>query len=101
MRVMVFFDLPVETSEERKEYVRFRKFLLKNGFIMMQQSVYSKIVLNNTVGNSICEKIRKSKTKKGLIQMLTVTEKQFNNIELIVGELQNEIVDSDDRLVIL
>ena len=46
MRVMVFFDLPVESTPQRKEYSKFRKFLLKEGFIMMQKSVYSKVTLN-------------------------------------------------------
>lgn len=44
MRVVVFFDLPTETAEERRDYRRFRAALLKNGFFMMQESVYS----NNT-----------------------------------------------------
>ena len=46
MRVVVFFDLPTETAEERRDYRRFRAALLKNGFFMMQESVYSKIILN-------------------------------------------------------
>ena len=101
MRVIVFFDLPVETSAELREYTRFRKFLIKNGFVMMQESVYSKIILNNTAGEAVKENVRKNKTSKGLIQMLTVTEKQFDAIEIIVGEKQNEMIDSDDRLVII
>lgn len=44
MRIIVMFDLPVVTSAERQEYTKFRKFLLKSGFIMMQESVYTKIV---------------------------------------------------------
>ena len=36
MRVMVFFDLPTITVEDRQEYIKFRKFLLREGFIMMQ-----------------------------------------------------------------
>ena len=39
MRVMVMFDLPVVTTEQRREYTRFRKYLLKNGFVMMQESI--------------------------------------------------------------
>ena len=42
MRVIVFFDLPTLTLEDKKEYRNFRKFLLKRGFAMMQESVYSK-----------------------------------------------------------
>ena len=51
MRVIVFFDLPVKTVQDRREYARFRKKLVKSGFVMMQQSVYSKIALNQ---NNAC-----------------------------------------------
>lgn len=86
MRVVVFFDLPTETAEERRDYRRFRAALLKNGFFMMQESVYSKIILNNTAANVIKETVRKLKTGKGLIQMLTVTERQFENMEFVLGK---------------
>lgn len=49
MRVLVFFDLPVQTSEDMKNYRLFRKTLLKNGFFMMQESVYCRMVLNQSV----------------------------------------------------
>lgn len=52
MRVLVFFDLPVITAENRRAYVKFRKFLLKNGFLMLQESVYCKLALNGTAVNS-------------------------------------------------
>lgn len=39
MRVIVFFDLPVTSVTERREYARFRKYLIKSGFLMMQESV--------------------------------------------------------------
>lgn len=101
MRVMVFFDLPVVTGEDRKRYRQFRKFLLKNGFIMMQESVYSKLALNPTVSNAICENVRKNKPEKGLVEMLTITEKQFQKMELLVGEKEGTYIDSDERLIIL
>lgn len=53
MRVLVFFDLPVITAENRRAYVKFRKFLLKNGFLMLQESVYCKLALNGTAVNGI------------------------------------------------
>lgn len=61
MRVIVMFDLPVTTSENIREYTRFRKYLLKSGFIMMQQSVYSKLALNASIGDSILNGLRKNK----------------------------------------
>ena len=101
MRVVVFVDLPTETAEERRDYRRFRAALLKNGFFMMQESVYSKIILNNTAANVIKETVRKLKTGKGLIQMLTVTERQFENMEFVLGKKQSTVVDTAERLVVL
>lgn len=100
MRVIVFFDLPTIELEERREYTKFRKFLLKSGFIMMQESVYCKLALNTTVANAIVENVKKNSPEKGLVQLLTITEKQFSKMEWIVGEKNTEIVDSDERLVI-
>ena len=60
MRVLVFFDLPVVTGEQRREYTKFRKFLLKSGFLMLQESVYCKLALNGTAVNGIVDNINKN-----------------------------------------
>ena len=101
MRVIVFFDLPVETSAQRRAYTRFRKFLIRSGFVMMQESVYTKLAPNGNVAESIQENVRRNKPTEGLVQMLTVTEKQFNRMEILVGQRQTEVVEDDRRLVIL
>jgi len=101
MRIIVFFDLPILTNNDRREYRKFRKYLIKNGFSMMQESVYVKLVPTATVGNAVIENVKKNKPSAGLVQALKVTEKQFNNMEYVVGERKNEVLDSDERLVIL
>lgn len=101
MRVIVFFDLPVITTEERRVASRFRKYLIKSGFIMMQESVYCKLVLNAVAANSVCQNVRYNSPEKGLVQMLMVTEKQFNNIEYVIGQGNMEVINSTDRLVVL
>ena len=101
MRMFVFFDLPVITTENRRNYARFRKFLIKNGFIMMQESVYCKMVINQTSANTIMNNIKSNKPPVGLVQVLNVTEKQFEKMEFITGSFTSDIVDSDERLVIL
>lgn len=73
MRVIVMFDLPVKTSEEKKEYRIFRRFLIREGFVMMQESVYSKIALNQTVEKTIKSRVYKNKPKFGLVQLLSIT----------------------------
>ena len=101
MRVMVMFDLPVVTTEQRREYTRFRKYLLKNGFVMMQESIYTKLALNTTVSRGIIDGVRKNTPLEGLVQLLTITEKQYSKMEFLVGEEQKEILQSEERLVIL
>ena len=101
MRVIVFFDLPTETLEDKRNYRSFRKTLIKNGFIMLQESVYAKLLSSQSVEASVKNLIYKNKPTKGLVQMLTITEKQFAKIEFVVGEWHNEMIDSDERLVIL
>lgn len=101
MRIIIFFDLPTETAKDRKIYSKFRKMLINEGFIMMQESVYSKIALNQSIANSIKEKIRKNKPPHGLVQMLEITEKQYSGIEYIVGSKASDVIDNTERLIIL
>lgn len=101
MRIIVMFDLPTLNSMDMKNYRVFRKFLVKNGFMMMQQSVYSKIALNQSMANLIANKVRDNKPPKGLVQMFIITEKQFSRMEILVGEVSEEYITDDRRLIIL
>ena len=95
MRVMVFFDLPVITSANRKDYRDFHKYLI------MQESVYCRLAQNSTMADAIVENIRKNKPADGLVQVLKITEKQFGKMEFIVGTKKSEILDTDERVVII
>lgn len=101
MRVMVLFDLPTTTRANIKNYTRFRKHLIKSGFVMMQESVYTKIALNATAAGFIMKKVRANKPPEGLVQMLVVTEKQFSKIEYVVGEKKSGYIDTDERLIVI
>lgn len=101
MRIIVMFDLPTETVEDMRNYRKFRSMLIKNGFVMMQESVYTRMVLNQTVAKSVSDTVSRNKPPKGLVQLLTVTEKQFSKMEYIVGEYESDLIDTDERLVIL
>lgn len=101
MRTIVLFDLPTLSYTDQKNYRKFHKFLINEGFIQMQESVYSKICLNLGQNGFLCERIRKNAPNSGLIQVLTITEKQYSNIELIVGEKQTKVIDSTDRVIVL
>ena len=57
MRIIVMFDLPTISSAERKEYAKFRKFLIKSGFLMMQESIYCKLSPNSTLADAMVENV--------------------------------------------
>ena len=101
MRILVMFDLPAGTESERKNYRLFRKYLIKSGFLMLQESVYCKIAQNTTVADAIIANVRKNRPDDGLVQVLKITEKQYSRMEYIVGESKSDVLDSDERLVVL
>ena len=69
--------------------------------MMLQESVYCKLALNGTVVRGIVDNVHKNKPSEGLVQLLTVTEKQYAKMDIIVGEVKSNILDSDEWLVIL
>lgn len=96
---MLFFDLPMESDKDRREYTRFHKFLLKNGFIMMQKSVYTKLVINNVTSLAVKQRVYSNLPANGLVELLEITENQFSKIEYLVGYGQKTVIDSMDRLI--
>lgn len=101
MRILVMFDLPTETSLQRRHYRQFRKFLINEGFIMMQESIYSKICLNMHAVSQVELELKKNKPPLGLVQFITVTERQFASMKLLVGEVNNTYLETDERMVVL
>lgn len=99
MRLLLFFDLPMETAKNRHDYAVFHKFLVKNGFIMMQKSVYSRLVVNNVTSVAVKEKVAKNLPPEGIVELLEVTENQFSRIEYLVGEKQTLFEESLDRII--
>lgn len=85
MRMLCMFDLPVELSEERKAYREFRKKLIKEGFVMIQYSVYVRICPSREYGIRLENRIRKFTPPQGNVRIITITEKQYNDMKIIVG----------------
>ena len=85
MRLIVFFDLPTITKAERDIYRRFHKYLLEEGYIMMQYSIYIKIFTNRDSCVKHKEVLRRYLPKQGQIRIMMITEKQYANMEIVVG----------------
>lgn len=68
---------------------------------MLQESVYCKLALNQTVCKNIIENVKKNKPSQGLVQILAITEKQYAKMEIVVGEIKSTVLNTDERLIVL
>lgn len=99
MRIILFFDLPSVTAEEQKAYRNFVKRIKREGFYMLQESVYVKMAINNQVSQGTIQRIKTFLPKSGDIMVLTVTERQFSAMELLIGERTTDVITSTDRVI--
>lgn len=89
MRMIVFFDLPVQTKTERRHATTFRNFLLKDGYHMLQFSVYARVCNGNDAVKKHESRLKASLPPNGSIRLLVVTEKQYQSIQILLVLLGN------------
>lgn len=100
MRVFVMFDLPVETKKQVRVYTRFRKELINDGFLMMQYSIYVKSVINQDSANSTVNRLRRILPQHGHIRTMIITEKQYEKMQILLGEENENIkILGDNRTI--
>ena len=85
MRMLVFFDLPMVTRAEKRAYTVFRRFLLNDGYDMIQFSVYGRILNGSDAVQKHSKRLMINLPPAGSVRVLTVTEKQFASMKLLVG----------------
>ena len=86
MRILVFFDLPVKTKQERKRATQFRNFLIKDGYYMVQLSVYARVCNGNDMVELHKNRLKMNIPNAGSIRVLVITERQYENVEIILGK---------------
>ena len=88
MRLLVFFDLPVKTKEERREAALFRKFLLADGYDMVQLSVYARVCRGPEAVETHSRRLANNLPPTGCVRMLQVTDQQYGRMKILVGTLK-------------
>ena len=101
MRLMIMFDLPVETAIERKAYRTFRKALINEGFVMIQFSVYVRVCASANSAKYMERRIQKSLPADGLVQTMMLTEKQYLDMHFLLGKPVDDVRNTSDRTVII
>ena len=101
MRVLVMFDMPTCSKKERKDYAKFRQNLIKDGFMMLQYSVYMRICKGVASAHNYLDKVGLIVPPKGHIRALILTEKQFDNMRLLLGKRsENEKANAPRQLTL-
>lgn len=96
------FDLPMDTKKEQRIYRKFRKQLIEEGFVMLQYSIYMRTCPTREFANRLTKRLKKKPPQEGNIRLLTITEKQYDDMILLVGSKStNEEALGEERLVIL
>lgn len=90
MWIFVFFDLPTTTKLERRDAARFRKSLEKDGFTMMQYSVYIRHCASHESMNVHIKRVRSIVPPSGLVSVLSVTDKQYGDILNFWGKIEQK-----------
>lgn len=89
VRVLVLYDLPMTENEDRREYAKFRKNMLKLGCYLIQFSVYAKVIKNEIYYASFIEKLKRILPKKGEVRVIKLTEKQYEDMIFLNGARNN------------
>lgn len=87
MRLLVFFDLPVKSKKERSDAGKFRRFLLTEGYHMVQLSVYSRICRGQDMVNSYLAHLKGHLPPYGSVRALQVTEQQYARMKTVLGNI--------------
>lgn len=99
MRLLLFFDLPMITKNDLKQYRTFLKNIKILGFYMIQESVYVKMAIDSQSTKACINKINEIKPSSGNIIILSVTENQFASINIIIGESKTDVLSTNERMV--
>ena len=100
MWLMVMFDLPVKTTESKREYARFRKYLLLEGFLQLQFSVYTKFCASRENAQKYYNYLKAAVPPGGKVRLLMVTDKQFGEMVSLYGTSLQDVEKKPEQLLL-
>jgi len=100
MWLLAMFDLPVDKPEFRREYTQFRRALLKEGFSMLQFSVYAHYARSEESEETYRRKVAASLPSHGQVRLISITDRQFEKMEVYVGQKRAKVEDPPHQLML-
>ncbi len=98
MWVFVHFDLPTETKKDRKNYAKFRKYLLGDGFNMIQYSMYARHCSSRENADVHKKRVKTHLPPMGQVIVFEITDAQFGRLEFFYGQKPKEQINLPKQL---
>jgi len=100
MWLFALFDLPTETKDDKRQYVRFRNGLLKLGFLMLQYSVYARYYQSEEACKTHRKRVKSSLPPRGYVRLLAVTDKQYEKMECFIGKKRHDTEEPPPQMML-
>lgn len=101
MWLFVMFDLPVDDTEARREYTRFRTRLLADGFSMLQYSIYARYYPSEEASQAARRRVKAALPSDGQVRVMSVTDRQFGKMEVFAARSRGSPEKPQKQLVLL
>jgi CRISPR-associated protein Cas2 len=98
--LFAIFDLPVDTEEGKRDYVRFRKTLLNDGFLMLQYSVYARYCPSEEASTAHRNRAKLSLPPSGEVRMIHITDRQFAKMDVFTGKKRGSPEEPPNQLML-
>lgn len=100
MWIFAMFDLPVKTKKERTKSTQFRNLLLKEGFSMIQYSVYARYCASEESAKAFRERLRRKIPSSGHVRLLVITDRQFGKMDVFYGKTATKAESPPSQLTL-
>ncbi|RLZ06693.1 CRISPR-associated endonuclease Cas2 [Faecalibacter macacae] len=98
MWVLVFFDLPTETKKQRSQATKFRNYLLDDGFVMFQFSIYLRHCPSKENADVHINRVKNKLPEYGKVGILSITDKQFELMEIFFSQKETDVPKGPQQL---
>ena len=98
--LLAMFDLPVYDKKARRAYTRFRKLLLKEGFAMLQFSVYTRYFFSEEASQVHRARVQDGLPPEGNVRLLMVTDHQFGKMQVFYGKTESPAEEAPEQLLL-
>ncbi|MBN2170600.1 MAG: CRISPR-associated endonuclease Cas2 [Candidatus Krumholzibacteriota bacterium] len=100
MWLFAMFDLPVKKAKDRKNYMQFRKALIREGFMMLQYSVYARYCASEDRALNVRRRVQSMLPPKGQIRLVSITDRQFGKMHVFQGIKRQKPEARPDQLML-